>query len=319
MANLKNQLDRILNPDLFLSVYHLKYPQNKGELPSGAVVGKSHFRPEYGQQLYDMVYRNVLMPISKIPQESLLNVNMTEFLPSPDAVDYPEQSLGLVTLLDQTRLILSGNDFRYTRAFFDPVCEKLARQLISLPFDLRPDGKEAWVSRGYSVDDWLVRTLWFWAPLVHADEFMVNDRQTLKDYLHSVRAVVGAHAQRPDPFAPLEDEDDRDINAFQVIETDGPPRQSYDNPAAEASISDYAFWWIRILNSHFAITDMCGHYPYWIRWKGLEWKEEDEKFMEKTNNYRYNPKDEPVLQEVREDYLAGVWKPMRPNGRYEKN
>jgi hypothetical protein len=319
MTNLKKQLDRLLTPDLFLSVYRLKYPYNKGEPPSGAVVGKSHFRPTYHQQLYEMVYRDVLMPISKMPLEFLLSVDLTEYLPNSRAPDYPEQSVGLVTLLDQTRLLTSGYDFRYTRAFFDPVSEKLARQLTSLPSNVRPDGKEAWLSRGYSVDDWLVRTLWFWAPLVHSDEFMVDDRQTLKDYLHSIRSAVEAHAGRADPFEPLEGEDDKNINAFQVIETDGPPQQSYTNPEAEATISDYAFWWIRILNSHFAITDLCGHYPYWIRWKGLEWTEEDGKFMEVTHNYRYSPKDEPVLQEVRKDYLTGVWKPMQPNPKYEKN
>lgn len=41
--------------------------------------------------------------------------------------------------------------------------------------------------------------------------------------------------------------------------------------------------------------------------------------MEKTSDYRYNPKDEPVLQEIRKDFLAGVWKPMQPNANYENH
>ena len=319
MADLKAQLRRIITPDLLLAVHRIKYPYGKGQLPSGAVVGKSHFTLSYGQAFYDLVYHRVLIPMSEMPLEELLLVDMTMFLPALDAEDYPEQSLGLITLLDQTRGLTAGYSFRYTRAFFDPVCEKLARQLISLPPDVRPDGKTAWLSRGYSFDDWLARTLWFWAPLVHSDEFMVKNRQTLKDWLHYMRSEVEAYANFSDPFAPLEDEDDVDVNAFKHIETAGPPQTSYANPKDEATISDYSFWWIRILNSHLAITDMCGHYPYWIRWKGFEWTDEDKEFMKRTNNYRYNAETEPILQKVRKDSLEGVWQRMQPNLKYEKS
>ena len=318
MAELKDELRKILTPEILLAVYRVKYPYEKRQLPSGAVVGKAHFRPLYGQKLYDLIYHDVLLPMSNMPLESLLKVDMTEYLPNPDASDYPEQNLGLITLLDQTRILTTGYGFRYTRAFFDPVCEKLARQLASLPADVRPDGKNAWLSRGYSFDDWLIRTLWFWAPLIHSDEFMVRDRQTLKDWLHTMRDEVEAHAGVSDPFAPLEAEDDVDINAFQRIEADGPPEKSYLSPKDKATIADYSFWWIRILNSHFAITDMCGHYPYWIRWKGFEWTGEDKEFMEQTNNYRYDPKTEPVLQEVRKDVLNEYWNRMEPNPKYEQ-
>ena len=146
---------------------------------------------------------------------------------------------------------------------------------------------------------------------------MVKDRQRLKDWLHTMRSEVEAHSRTSDPFAPLEAEDDEGITAFQRIEGEGPPLQSYSNPDSEATVSDFSFWWITILNSHFAITDICGHYPYWIRWKGLDWTEADKEFMRKTNNYRYDPKMEPALQEVRKDVLEGVWKPLQPNPKYE--
>ena len=187
-----------------------------------------------------------------------------------------------------------------------------------MPSEVRPDGKEAWLSRGYSFDDWLVRTLWFWAPLVHSDEFMIDDRQRLKDWLHFMRAEVEAHSGKCDPFASIEAADDVDITAFPKIEGEGPTQKSYSDLDSEATVSDYAFWWIRILNSHFAITDLCGHYPYWIRWKGLEWTEADKEFMKQTNNYRYDPANEPVLQEVRQDSMDGVWKPLEANPRFEK-
>ena len=159
MANINEQLRQILTPKLLLAVYNLKYPYGKSQLPSGAEVGRAHFRPTYGQQLYDLAYHGTLVPMSKLPLESVLKVDLTKFLPDPNATDYPEQSLGLITLLDQTRILTAGYNFRYTRAFFDSICEKLARQLVALPSNVRPDGKQAWLSRGYSVNDWLVRTL----------------------------------------------------------------------------------------------------------------------------------------------------------------
>lgn len=319
MADIKAQLRRTLTPDLLLAVHRCKYPYGKGQLPSGAVIGRNHFSLSYGEAFYDLVYHRVLIPMSEMPLETLLAVDMTEYLPKPNATDYPEQSLGLITLLDQSRGLTAGYSFRYTRSFFDAVCEKLARQLVSLPLDVRPDGKNAWLSRGYSVDDWLARTLWFWAPLVHSDEFMVEDRQTVKDWLHSMRSEVEAHSGVPDPYAPLEAADDADLNAFKEIETAGPPQIGHADPKDEATISDYSFWWIRIMNSHFAITDMCGHYPYWIRWKGFEWTWEDKEFMRQTNNFRYDPGTELILQEVRRDSLEGVWKAMEPNPKYEKS
>lgn len=316
--DLKYHLAQLLTPERCLAIYRLKYPFSKGRLPSGATVGYSQFRPTYQQAMYDLVYHDVLLPMGKLPLEDVLAVDLTQLLPPPYAEDYPEICLGMVTILDQTRLLTTGYDFRYTRVFFDPICERLVRQLIALPEELRPDGKQAWTSRGYSVDDWLVRTLWFWAPLVHADEFMTVNRQQLKDWLHSMRSEVESHAGVSDPFAPCEVDDDVDVTAFERIESNGPPLRSYASPEEQATVSDYSFWWIRILNSHFAITDMCGHYPYWIRWTGVEWTEQDGEFMRKTNNYRYDPvADEPVYQQVREDVLNGVWRPMQPTPTYE--
>jgi hypothetical protein len=41
--------------------------------------------------------------------------------------------------------------------------------------------------------------------------------------------------------------------------------------------------------------------------------------MKLTNNYRYDADNEPVLQEVRKDFLNHYWKPMEPNSKYEKD
>lgn len=320
MVELIHHVRRILTPELCLATYRLRFPFVKGAALNGAAVGQMVFKPspEYIQAFYDMIFRSAIIHLSRLPLNSLLSVDLTQLLPLPTAPDYPEQCLGLITILDQQRIVQTGYGQRYLRAFFDPVCEKLARQLTAQPAQFRPDGKAAWLSRGYSIDDWLIRTLWFWAPLVHSDVFMTADRQSLKDWLHAMRAETETHCGYADPFAPLEAVDDVDVTAFQRIEEAGPPVKSYANSSKEATVADYTFWWIRILNSHFAITDMCGHYPYWIRWAGLEWTLRDKAFMEQTNNYRYDPEDEPVLQLVRKDYLEGVWRALGVNPEYER-
>lgn len=36
----------------------------------------------------------------------------------------------------------------------------------------------------------------------------------------------------------------------------------------DIKVWDYAFWFLRIVNAHFALTDFCGHYPYARRVEG---------------------------------------------------
>ena len=144
MEDIKESLKKILTHELLLAVYNLIYPWIKIQLPSGATVGGFHFQPsqEYMQSFYELIFHDTLLPLSKIPFESLLAFDSTKFLPDPTTSDYPEQCVGLITVLDQTRIVCTGYNLRYTRAFFDPIAEKLARQLIALPVDLRPDGKQ---------------------------------------------------------------------------------------------------------------------------------------------------------------------------------
>lgn len=310
-------IKKIFTPELLLAVFRHKHPWPKQNAPDGATIGQYQFRPskEWQQAFYDLVFHQALVPLSKIPLDELLDYDFTQVLPPTTASDYPQQALGLITILDQQRQLCTGYGFRYTRSFFDPICEKLVRQLIAQPADFRPDGKHAWISRGYTLDEWLVNVLWFWAPLVHADAFMTQDRQRLKDFLHFMRAEVEAHSGKRDPFAEKEASDDVDIHAFEQIEGAGPPTKSYFEDE-HATCSDYAFWWIRILNSHFAITDMCGHYPYWIRWKGQLFSDADRDFLRQTK-FRYDPADEPTLEQVREDYLNGVWRELPVNASFE--
>lgn len=319
-TNLATEVKTIITSGLLDQIYSLKFPWSRERLPSGSYVGNYHFKPteKYIEEFRRISFEPAIVPLSKFALEDLLDLDLPSLLlPKADAPNYPEQALGLILLIDQARIYLGkGYAVRYMRAFFDPIGEKIARQLVldpARPATLRPDSEQAWLSRGYSFDDWLARTLWFWAPLVHADKFMVDDRATLKNWLHEMRAKVEEHCGYADPFAPLEAADDVDITLFQAIETDGPTKRTYDRSASkekEGTMSDYAFWWIRILNAHFAITDMCGHYPYWIRATGRQWTDNDKEFMKKTGGQRYTVTDEPVLEDIRKDFLAGVWKPL---------
>lgn len=320
MSFLKDRLSQILTPEICLSVYNLRFPFPKQSLTSGAVVGQAQFGNSRNiQAFYDLIYHAAVTPLSRIPLDELLSFDLTTLLPPPTAEEYPEHCLGMIQILDQSRTLMHGYGLRYTRSFFDPLCEKLVRQLIAMPDDIRPDGKQAWLSRGYSFDDWLIRVLWFWAPLVHSDRFMVNDRSQLKEWLHYMRAEIESHYSIHDPFASVEAQDDIDVTLFNSIIKQGPPLKSHSDPEAEALIADYGFWWIRILNAHFAITDMCGHYPYKVRWQGLEWTDKDREYMEKTNWFFHDPVHEPVLAQVRKDYLDGTWQPLEPNPKFERS
>lgn len=269
-----DQLKAILTPKKFLAVYHLKHPDPKGTVLTGTD-GAAHFlpNPQHGQVFYDLIFHDMLVPLSRMPLESLLALDFTQLLPPPEAPDFPEQCFGCITILDQTRILTNGSyNARYTRCFFDPICEKLTRKLVALPNDLKPDGKNAWLSRGYTFEQWLTRVLMIWAPLVHSDNFMVNDREKVKVWLHSMRSEVQSHYHVKDPFAALEAADDVDIILFGQMVKDGPPSCSLADPAEDLKIWEYAFWWIRILNAHFALTDMCGHYPYASEYKGNDKK-----------------------------------------------
>ena len=242
MSELKHRLSQILTPELCMLAYQLKFPFAKQSLPSGAAVGQHQFgAAKNTQAFYDLIYHTAIIPLSEIPLDVLLAFDLTDLLPLADTPEYPEHCLGMVQILDQSRALMSGYGFRYTRSFFDPICEKLVRQLIALPDDVRPDGKEVWLSRGYSFDDWIVRVVWFWTPLVHSDHFMTASRQRLKDWLHYIRSEVEYQYSVRDPFAALEDDDDVNVTLFDEIVKAGPPLKSYINSEAEATIADFAF------------------------------------------------------------------------------
>lgn len=319
MSATLEQVRAILPPELLLKIHRLKFPWHKNEPPSGAAIGQHHFRPGESDQkaFYDLVFHNALVPLSKISLDELLSIDLTQVLPEPEAANYPEQCLGLVILLDQTRGILTGYNKRYTKSFFDPICENLVKQFIAMPGDFRPDGKGAWIERDYTFEEWIVRTFFFWAPLVHSEQFMIKNREDLKEQLQTLRSNVRSNIGMEDPFAHLEASDDKDILAFKRVLEEGPPMKSYEDPSKEATIGDYAFYRIRISNAHFAITDTYGHYPYWVRWKGKDLTNRDKEFFQKSDNFQYDPSDDLILDDIRQDVLNSVWKPLAPNPKFE--
>ena len=56
---------------------------------------------------------------------------------------------------------------------------------------------------------------------------MTQDRQVVKDWLHSIRGQVEGHAGVKDPLAKFKAEDDHDVKACMRIFGEGTPQKSY--------------------------------------------------------------------------------------------
>ena len=141
----------------------------------------------------------------------------------------------------------------------------------------------------------------------------------MNNLLHNMRSEVEAYYGVRDPLAVFERGDEIDVSAFQKLEGPGPPTESYIKPSNDASIADLAFWTVRLFKSQFATYDMCGHAPYWVRWGGIEWTEKDKEWIEMNGSFRHDPETEAVLEEIRQDYVEGVWKSMPLNPPFEKD
>jgi hypothetical protein len=125
---------------------------------------------------------------------------------------------------------------------------------------------------------------------------MVEDRRVVKDWLHDMRDEVIKGSDCQDPFAAFETQDDVDLTLFAKMITVGPSSTSLTRGGSEeATVCDYAFWWIRILNGHFAITDLCGHYPYWIRHFGEELSEHDRHYLRVNDAFRTPAEEEGAM------------------------
>jgi hypothetical protein len=132
-----NRVQQILNDELLERVYKHKFPWAKGRQPTGAQVGAYCFQPtqEWEDTFSEMIFEPALVPLSKIPLDMLLELDLVELL-LPPASDPRRIRFGLAitAIIDQQRdILVSGYARRYMRHFFDPLAEKFARQLL-LPF-----------------------------------------------------------------------------------------------------------------------------------------------------------------------------------------
>ena len=115
-----------------------------------------------------------------------------------------------------------------------------------------------------------------------------------------------SHYSVIDPYGAIEAEDDVDIQPLPAHDRRGSaPAKSPSNPDHDLTFADHVFWSTRIRNAHFALTDMCGHYPYATEWKGNELTAKDKEWLEKTNNALCNPEMKPVFEQIRRDVRGG--------------
>lgn len=183
------------------------------------------------------------------------------FCHAQEAPDYPEQSLGLIYVFDQTRGYFTGTDLQYVNSFFDNLAVKLVGDLLAIKSSgfNPPQSPAAWLSRGYTFDDWIARWTWLVVPLVHSETYMTQHRY-IKTIIHQARLEVQATTQVKDPYATRESIDEKDFSLFTRMIQDSYPSKHL--LGKEVEMHDYAFWLIRLFTAHFALTDTFGRYPY---------------------------------------------------------
>ena len=309
-SDMKNDLRQIFTPELLRKVYKMHIPMQKGELPDWEQLGSG---PSKGTErnMYQTTFPNVLLPLSKMPLEELRVVDLREFLPPTDAPEYPEQCLAMIHILDQARVLLHGTDLRYVNDFFDVLAFKLAKDCLEVRPP--PHSKEAWLSRGWTFENWVAVLLGFLAPLIHSESFMVHQRPLTKELIHEYRSEVERYTGVEDPFAAREGEDERDLFLFSKLILLGSPTR--EQLGREVRVEDYAFYWIRMLNAHYGITDRFGRYPYRNDVLGRDFAAGELEWMKETGVFERLPED--VRDQIRRDVDSGIWSPLKGNSALE--
>lgn len=316
---IKAELGRIITPELLVKVHNLVVPWEKANKIDWETLGQKTLDddPDRERIIYQTLFSNVWRPISKMPLEVLLQIDMTDLLPEPDAPDYPEQCFGLIHIFDQTRPHFVDTDKRYTNSFFDPLCLKLVKDLHAVQDQgfQPPQALEAWSSRGYTFDDWIARSIWLIAPFTHSESYTTENRSDIKTMLHELRSKAESASGVKDLYASQESSDEKNVFLFDRFIRESPP--SKEQLGRDVEMYDFAFWMIRLDIAHLAVTDRFGRYPYRNDAVGrdyvdgeLEWQEKQEALVRL---------DEDLRARIRRDVDAGVWSPLRGNPHFERN
>ena len=292
---------KIFTPELYESVRKLYFPWAEDSTLDWTAVAKQYFGGQTAsKEWYDLTFHSVFKPVSKVTVENV--PDLMQFLPSPEAEDFPAQAIGLLVLLDQgPRILFDGANNRYTYGYFDRLSSKLAHQLLALPPSQSPYSLERLVAQGWSFDYALVALIWLTAPLVHAESVEAHQRQTaLSD---DMRRAVEAHTGTTDPHRATAEEDSRDIYGFSRVLLVEVPK--WENTRMEV----FMYWLLRVFRVHTPIIEKFGGYPYRNPSLGRISTPEEEQYLKDTD-YFAALTDEEVIKKIRRDVEEGKWSPL---------
>ena len=327
LISLKDQLRELLKPSLLLKVHNLVFPFPKASQLDWQVAFDNNWAPKLDRlkTLYELLFP-VWLAMSKMPLDELKKMSMLEFLPEHTASDYLEQCSGLVWILDQQRIYFTGTDVRYTRSFFDPLAEKLASELFDeqgaesgVPSASSPFHKEVWLAKGWTFEDYVVRVIWIWTPLIHSERFMHERWTTNKAFIDSLCSEVESYSNRLDPHRRTEAEDEKDLLLFSDMlkGADGKGRPTKETLGRDLEMSDCLFWILRILLAHWPIIHRFGRYPYSNDQMGRDFAQGELEWIESTgfSGFQRIPENDRKL--IRQDVENGTWTSFKGNTDFE--
>jgi uncharacterized protein (DUF924 family) len=295
-------LSKIITPELLEALRRVHLPWPEDQPLDWNVVVKQYFRgsPSTSPKFYDLTFEHALRPISTIGIENI--PDFMQFLPSPEAKDFPSKALGLLLLLDQApRSVLSGMNERWTYSYFDVLALKLVEQLHDLPPALQPDNIDRLMAQGWSFDYSAAAWIWLTAPLVHSESIESHEQQLIVS--EKMRKLVEKHVGMTDPYRATEEEDSKDIYGFPNLVVHAPVQEG-------AQIEDFMFWLLRLFRVHTPLIRKFGHYPYRNNSVGRVSTKEEIQYAEDTSHFAMLD-DEEIVRKIREDVKAGRWTPLQ--------
>lgn len=222
-------------------------------------------------------------------------------LSTPSAPEFPSQALALLILLDQVpRFYCSqGTDVRWLNSFFDPLAQRLAAQLFSLPQALQPHRLERWMETGHTYDHWFVIALLFLAPLDHTENLPTH--QLLRQLTGSMRVDLADRTGVPDPYAEKLACDLHDALAFPLWIRAGSPWTEGD----EIQLHEFGYYRLAMTDVHYPIIEKFGRYPWRNAAICRASTKEEVQYLEESGHFAET--NHKVVEHIREDIMKGRW------------
>jgi uncharacterized protein (DUF924 family) len=267
-----------------------------------AVVVNQQFcrSPDIAPLYRDLTFKRALKPMSTMGLDHM--PDLMQFLPPPEACDFPSKALGLLLLLDQApRFLFSGINERWIYAYFDVLASGLARRLFTLPPSLRPDSLKRLMAQGWSFDYSMVARVWLTIALVHSER--LDDHELQLAAVEDMRELVEKHVGRTDPNRTTVEEDSEDVLGLMNVALLAPVRYG-------TRMDDFIFWVLRLFLVHTPIIRAFGRYPYRNNSVGRVSTEEELQYAEDTDHFLMHD-DEWVVKKIREDVEVERWSPLR--------